>query len=52
MPRCYKQDTWSNEFVVRQWPASKDMYMEVEEVTELVAVTRRQLVKTQQTKKT
>jgi hypothetical protein len=52
MPRCYKQDRWSNEFAVRKWPASKDMNTEAEEATALDAITRRQPVKTQQTKKT
>jgi hypothetical protein len=37
---------------VRQSPASKDVNTEAEEVTALEAVTRRQLVKIQQTKKT
>jgi hypothetical protein len=37
---------------VRQLPVSKDVNMEVEEVTALEAVTRRQPVKIQQTEKT
>jgi hypothetical protein len=37
---------------VRQSPASKDVNMGAEEATALEAVTRRQLVKTQQTEKT
>jgi hypothetical protein len=52
MSRCYKQDSSGNEFVVRQQPATKDGYMEVEKATVLEAVTRRQLVKTKQTNKT
>jgi hypothetical protein len=31
MPRCYKQDSWSNEFAVRQSPASKNVNMEAED---------------------
>jgi predicted metal-binding protein len=38
--------------VVRESPAGKDVNMEVEEVTALEAVTRRQQVKIQQTEKT
>jgi hypothetical protein len=37
---------------VRQAPASKDVNTEAEEATELKAVTRQRLVKTQQTEKT
>jgi hypothetical protein len=51
MLKCYKQDRCSNEFAVRQWPASKDMNMEAKIATALEAVTRRQLVRTQQTEK-
>jgi hypothetical protein len=43
---------WSNELVVRQSPTNKDVNMEAEEATALVAVTRRQPVKTQQAEKT
>jgi hypothetical protein len=32
MPRCYKQDTWSNELVVRQSPAGKNVNMEAEDI--------------------
>jgi hypothetical protein len=45
MPRCYKQDNWSNELVVRQSLTSKDMNMEAEKVTVLEAITRQQPVK-------
>jgi hypothetical protein len=37
---------------VRQSPASKDVNTQAEESTALEAITRRQLVKTQQTEKT
>jgi hypothetical protein len=30
--RCYKQDSWSNELVVRQSPAGNNMSMEAEDV--------------------
>jgi hypothetical protein len=30
MPRCYKQDSWSNELVVRQSPAGKNVITEAE----------------------
>jgi hypothetical protein len=30
--RCYKQDTWNNELVVRQSPAGKDVSMEAEDI--------------------
>jgi hypothetical protein len=32
VPRCYKQDSWSNELVVRQSPAGKNVSMEAEDV--------------------
>jgi hypothetical protein len=51
VPRCYKQDNWSNELVVGQSPASKDVNTEAEGSTVLKAVTR-QPVKIQQTQKT
>jgi hypothetical protein len=50
LPRCYKQD--KQELVVRQSPANKDVNTEVEGATALEAVTRRQPLKIQQTKKT
>jgi hypothetical protein len=31
MPRCYKQDNWSNELVVGQSPAGKNMSMDAED---------------------
>jgi hypothetical protein len=31
MPRYYKQDSWSNELVVRQLPAAKNVNMEIED---------------------
>jgi hypothetical protein len=49
-PAC-KLVIWSNERVVRQLPASKDVNMEADEAKALEAVTRRQSVKTQQTEK-
>jgi hypothetical protein len=51
VPRCYKQDNWSNELVVGQSPASKDVNMEAQGSTVLEAVTR-QPVKIQQTENT
>jgi anti-sigma factor RsiW len=44
--------SWSNELVVRQSLASKDVNTEAEEAMALEAVTRRRPVKIQQTKKT
>jgi hypothetical protein len=41
--------SWSNELVVRQSLASKDVNMEAEEAVALEAVTRQQPVKIQQT---
>jgi hypothetical protein len=32
VPRCYKQDSWSNELVVRQLLASKNMSMEADDI--------------------
>jgi hypothetical protein len=32
MPRCYKQDSWSNESVVRQSPADKNVSKEEEDI--------------------
>jgi hypothetical protein len=32
VPRCYKQGSWSNEVVVGQLPATKNMSMEAEDV--------------------
>jgi hypothetical protein len=29
---CYKQESWSNELVVRQWPAGKNVSTEVEDI--------------------
>jgi hypothetical protein len=52
VPRCYKQDKSGVQLVVSQSPASKDVNTEAEEATALVAVTRRQPVKIQQTEKT
>jgi hypothetical protein len=31
-PRCYKQDSWGNESVVRQLPAGKNMSTEAEDI--------------------
>jgi hypothetical protein len=31
MPRCYKQNSWGNELVVGQSPASKNVSMEAED---------------------
>jgi hypothetical protein len=52
MPRCYKQDKSKVKLVGRQSSTSKDVNTEAEEATALVAVTRRQPVKIQQTEKT
>jgi hypothetical protein len=49
MPRCFKQDKPRILSVVRNSPASKDVKADVEEVTVLEAVARRQPVKIQQT---
>jgi hypothetical protein len=43
--------SWSNELLVRQSSASKDVNMKAEDSTTLEAVTRRQPVKMQQTEK-
>jgi hypothetical protein len=32
VPRCYKQDIWSNEFFVGQLPASENMNTEAEDI--------------------
>jgi hypothetical protein len=32
IPRCYKQDSWSNELVVRQSPASKNVSTEADDI--------------------
>jgi hypothetical protein len=32
MPRSYKQDSWSNELVVRQLPAGKNMSTEADDI--------------------
>jgi hypothetical protein len=50
-PPAWNLVSWSNELVVRQLPANKDVNTEAEDATALGAVTRRQLVKTQQTEK-
>jgi hypothetical protein len=52
MPWCYKQDKSRASLAGRQSPTSKDMNTEAEEATMLEAITRRQPVKIQQTKKT
>jgi hypothetical protein len=44
--------SWSNELVVRESPATKEVNTEAEEATTLQAVTRRQPVKIQQSEKT
>jgi hypothetical protein len=44
--------SWSYELGVRQSPASKDVNTKAEEAMALEAVTKRQPVKIQQTKKT
>jgi hypothetical protein len=48
--RCYKQDSLSNELVVRQSPADKNVSTEAENIFGSVA--RQRLVTTQQTEKT
>jgi hypothetical protein len=45
----HADDSWSNELVVRESLASKDVNMEAEEATALEAVTRQKPVKIQQT---
>jgi hypothetical protein len=35
MPRCYKQDIWSNELVVGQLPASKNVSTETEDFVQI-----------------
>jgi hypothetical protein len=32
VPRCYKQDNWTNELVVRQSPAGKHVSTEAEDI--------------------
>jgi hypothetical protein len=32
LPRCYKQDSWSNELIVRHSPAGKNMNTEAEDI--------------------
>jgi hypothetical protein len=32
MPRCYKQDNWSNELVLGQSPVGKNVSMEAEDI--------------------
>jgi hypothetical protein len=49
MLRCYKQNSWGNELVVGQSPASKNMSTEAGDI--VGTVTKQQLVKTQQTEK-
>jgi hypothetical protein len=44
-PPAWELVSWSNELVVRQSPASKDVNSEAEEATALETVTRRQPVK-------
>jgi hypothetical protein len=48
-PPAWELISWSNEFVVRLSPASKDANTEAEESTTLETVTRRQPMKMQQT---
>jgi hypothetical protein len=52
MPRYFKLDKSSVQLVVRESPTSGDMNTEVEVSTALKAVTRKRLVKIQQTEKT
>jgi hypothetical protein len=51
-PPAYEFVSWSNELIVRQSPASKDVKTETEKVMTLEAFTRRQPLKIQQTGKT
>jgi hypothetical protein len=51
-PPSYKFHSWSNESVVRQSLAGKNVNTEAEETTALEAVTRLQPVKIEQTTKT
>jgi hypothetical protein len=48
-PPAWKLVSWSDELVMRQSPADKNVNTEAEEAMALEAVTRRQPVKTQQT---
>jgi hypothetical protein len=50
-PPAWEFVSLSNERFVRELAASKDVKTEAEETTELEAVTRRQLVKIEQTEK-
>jgi hypothetical protein len=50
--RCYKQDKSRVSSALRQSLASNDVSMEVEGSAALEAVTRQQMVKTQQIEKT
>jgi hypothetical protein len=51
VPRCFKQEKYRVQLVVRQSPASKDVNTEAEGSTVLEAFTK-QLMKTQQNEKT
>jgi hypothetical protein len=51
-PPAWESVSWSNELVVGYSAGSKDVNTEVEGSTALVAVTRRQPVKIQETEKT
>jgi hypothetical protein len=51
MAASLKLDSWRNELILRQSPASKDVNTEAEKATALEAVTRRRPVKLQQTEK-
>jgi hypothetical protein len=35
VPRCYKQDNWSNELVVGQLPAGKNVSTEAEDIVKI-----------------
>jgi hypothetical protein len=48
--KCYKENSWSDELVVRQPPAGENVSTEEEDIDGII--TRQRLVKTQQTQKT
>jgi hypothetical protein len=35
VPRCYKQDSWSNELIVGQSPAGKNVSTEADDIVEI-----------------
>jgi hypothetical protein len=51
LPPAWELVSWSNELVVREFTATKDVNTKAEEVIALKAVTRRRPVKIQQAQK-